>query len=393
VITGTTARHTPSGGLVLLSAAQGLLTTSVLVAQTLGTIELRRMSGSISFAGAALAAQLLGAVASLVVIGRGRDGRRPGGVVLCVGFAMCSLGLLLGALAVAWRSTTLLLVGSGVFGAGAAAALLLRTAAVEGRPLSTRGRTVGTVALGGVAGAALGPAISSLSGVAEGPWGRSIPWWAAAASCAAMAAAVRRFRVPVQGFSTDSGKDRPDPRSAVLAAAVCCAAAVVMVIVMLSVTLRLHRLGVSDATITGSLASHYAAMYGFAIPFGLAADRWGRRGALLCAGALLAAAGLGLAADPDHTWVLTAVLVSAGSGWSGAFVGGSAALADAAPPGQGVALTARSDLIVAVVSASTAMWGTALLAAEGARGVGVAALVGAAVALAAAAALRRQPRR
>src|SRR5690606_17659276 len=97
--------------------------------------------------------------------------------------------------------------------------------------------------------------------------------------------------------------------------------------------------------------------------------------------------------DPDHTWVLTAVLVSAGSGWSGAFVGGSAALADAAPPGQGVALTARSDLIVAVVSASTAMWGTALLAAEGARGVGVAALVGAAVALAAAAALRRQPRR
>ncbi len=128
----------PSGGrsavgLATLGVAQGLLTGSVLIAQTLGTLEARRISDSVPVAGAALAAQLIGAAVSLMLVSRPVEHHMPRNGVLRTGFCLCAVGLATGGVAVAMRWLAPLILGSAIFGAGASLALLLRTVALEGR--------------------------------------------------------------------------------------------------------------------------------------------------------------------------------------------------------------------------------------------------------------------
>lgn len=375
------ARVTPAG-VTLFGVGQGLLTGSVMLAQTLGTLEARRLSGNVTVAGVAVAAQLIGAAVSLMGVSRAVGFGAPRHSVLSNGFRLCAAGLAVGGSAVAVRSLALLILGSAIFGAGASLALLLRSVALERRPPSARARTVGIVALGGVAGTVLGPALLALATVFPAAFVRPAPWWMAAAACAVMAFAIDQRLGEASNSTVPLTLEKPmDARAAISATVACAAASAAMVIVIASVTLQLQRLGASDVVVTSALAAHYGAMYGFAVPFGIAADRLGRRMALLAGALLLAGAGLGLLTDPVHDWLLIAVLVCVGAGWSAAFVAGSAALADAAGSGRHLALTARSDLIVSFTSGVAALSGTVVLAAQGARGVGLATLAAAMLAI------------
>ena len=396
-MTGTWSLASPTRGrekpgrVALFGVGQGLLTGSVLLAQTLGTLEARRNTGTVTMAGVAVAAQLTGAAVSLAVVRRAIGSSVPRHTVLSTGFRLCAAGLGVAGSAVAVRSLILLLLGSAIFGAGASLALLLRSVALERRPPSARARTVGIVALGGVAGTVLGPAFLALAAVVPAMFVRPVPWWMAAAACAAMAFAIERRLNDARASTALTVARLPDARAAISATMTCAAATAAMVIVMASVTLQLHRLGSSDAVVTSALTAHYAAMYGSAVPFGIAADRLGRRMALIAGALLLTAAGIGLLTDPAHRWLLIAVLVLVGAGWSAAFVTGSAILADAAGSGSHLALTARSDLFVSLTSAMAALAGTAVLAAHGPRGIGVATLAAATVAIVAGLALPSRP--
>lgn len=376
-----------------LAGCQALLTAAVLVAQTLGTIEARRLSGSVEFAGSAISAQLVGAVGALLRVRRRpvAPDRLPG--LVAVGFGAVAAGALLCGAGVVRNSLLALLAGNALLGAGAAVALLLRTAATSLYPPPRRARAVAFVAIGGVGGGMvapllvrLGPRIASSDSTAA-----AVPW-IGVAMCAALAALIARsVTVDSPAERTPAGEvaTRPARRAAIV---VCVVAGIAMVAIMSTATLQLHHLGASDDIVATVIAVHYAAMFGFAVPFGLLADRWGRRSALVAASTLLAISGLTLAADPHRYVSFAVVLGLVGAGWSGAFVTGTAMLADASARAARTALVARNDLVVAVTSAVAALAATVLFARGGPESVGAAIAALGVVAVFTAYGLPRAPR-
>lgn len=356
--------------LVRLSACQALLTGSVLIGQTLGTLEAGRLAPAVSLAGAAVAMQLLGAVAALGLL------RRPGPGALtrtvATGFAGVAAGALLCAAAVAWTSFSLLLVGNALLGAGAARALLLRASAAGLSERAGRGRAVGLVAVGGIGGSILAPVILRLPLAGGSETERLAPWGVVIfASLIGAALATSVPSAGASGHETPDGRPVDARRARRTVMAVCMAAGMTMVAVMSTATLQLSHLGTSDKDVALVLGAHYAAMFGAAVPFGVLADRYGRRAALLVSSSLIALAGVGMLADPHRHAAIALVLALVGAGWSGAFVTGTALLADLADGPARTALMARNDLLVAVASAGAALAATSLFARGGAPLVGV----------------------
>jgi MFS family permease len=345
-----------------------MVTAAVLVGQTLGTIEARRLSASVALAGSVISAQLVGAVVALIAVRR--HPAEPGRVqrLVAMGFAAVALGALVCAAAVARSSLAGLLAGSAVFGAGTAIALLLRTTAAGLFPQRRRARAVAVVAVGGIIGVVTAPFVLRLGQTASGS---ATPWIAIAVMAGAAALIAGSVR------ATAAADENPAPAIAAAgssraAITACVVAGVAMVSMMSIATLQLHHLGAPDDVVATVVAAHYAAMFGLAIPFGLLADRRGRRFALLAAGALLAASGVGLAADPHRYLAFAFVLALVGAGWSGAFVTGTAILADASRDAARTALVARNDLVVAVTSALAALAATILFSRGGSEAVGIA---------------------
>ncbi len=367
-----------------LAALQAVVTAAVLVGQTLGTIEARRLSGSDALAGSVISAQLVGGVVALRLVRRypAASDRVPG--LVAVGFATIAAGTLVCGVAVARGSLAMLLAGSTILGAGSATALLLRTTATGLFAPGVRARAVGIVAVGGIVGVGAAPLILRLAPTSNGA---AMPWIVIAGT--ALAAALVARTVKVTAIGDRDGAPAPTAAATRRAAITACVVAgAAMVAMMSTATLQLHHLGASDDVVVAVLAAHYAAMFGLAIPFGVLADRRGRRAALALAGALLTTSGIGLAADPHRYLTFAAVLALVGAGWSGAFVTGTAMLADAATDAARTTLVARNDLVVAVTSAIAATSATALFARGGSRAVGTVIVVLALVAVAAAAAMK-----
>lgn len=353
-----------------------MLTASVLVAQTLGTIEARRLAASVAFAGSAISAQLVGAVGALLLVRKRPSAPEAVPKLVATGFGGMTAGALVCASAVASNSLPGLLVGSAIFGAGGAVALLLRTAAAGVYPPALRARAVAVVAAGGVVGAVLAPLVVRFAPrmVSGDSTARAAAPWMVVAVGAGIAALVARAvsADPAQEPAVEARRNgalatRSSRRAAM---AVCVVAGIAMVAIMSTATLQLHHLGASDDRVATVVAAHYASMFGFAVPFGLLADRGGRRLALAVAATLLAGSGLGLAADPHGYVAFALVLALVGAGWSGAFVTGTAMLADASGNAARTALVARNDLAVAVSSSGAAFAATALFARGGPESVG-----------------------
>lgn len=376
--------------LIAMSLCQGLLTGAVLVAQTLGTLEVRRLGDSVSLAGSALALQLLGAVIALLLV---RRRERSGMAVIRLvglGFGGMSIGALLSAAAIMRASLPGLLAGSAIFGAGAACALLLRAWATEIFDRPRRGWAIGVVAVGGVAGSVAAPLVVHLSS-GTGTSGGSVMPWLVVAMGAGLAALLiltaprvtpkRRHDAPVRITS---------PRGRRNAIGVCVVAGMAMVAMMSTATLQLNHLGARDGVVATVVAAHYAAMFGCAVPFGVLADRVGRRAALATSALLLMASGVAFASDPHGSFTIAVALALVGAGWSGAFVTGTATLADMSDPAGRTALLARNDLLVAIASALSAMVATSLFAGGGAPLVGSMVVL---VAIPAVLAARRVPGR
>ncbi len=374
----------------MLSLCQAMLTASVLVAQTLGTIEARRLA-SVAFAGSAISAQLVGAVGALLLVRKRPSAPEAVPKLVATGFGGMTAGALVCASAVASDSLLGLLFGSAIFGAGGAVALLLRTAAAGVYPPALRARAVAVVAAGGVGGAVVAPLVvrfaprlvSGDSGQAAAPW-IVIAVGAGIAAFVARAVSAGPDQQPAVGSRRNVAIATRSSRRAAMA--VCIVAGLAMVAIMSTATLQLHHLGASDDRVATIVAAHYASMFGFAVPFGLLADRGGRRLALLVAATLLAGSGLGLAADPHGYLAFALVLSLVGAGWSGAFVTGTAMLADASGNAARTALVARNDLAVAVSSSGAAFAATALFARGGPETIGavVAALAIGAIVIASA---------
>jgi len=377
---------------VRLAFGQAVVSATIPLGATFGTIEARHLSHHVSLAGSVVAAQMLAGAAALVVAGRvsDRHGRRP---ALAGGFTLLALGAGVIGAAVAIGSYPMLLGGAILFGLGAQPSLMGRAAAADLYPSALRARGVGLVASAGVFGAISGPLLASGAvalGPAVGVGSHAPPWIAAIPICLAAAAVIWSIRPDPKAVAADleswwPGMADPPPegparsrrellalapaRRAVLAAV---AAQATMLGVMSVTAAELDRRGADDLIINLLMSAHFIGMFALAAPIGLAADRYGRR-AVILVGAVVCAAGAVTTPLTVGSVLVAPCFLLLGLGWCGSFVAGTTILADVARADERGRLVSTNDLCVAAAGGVAALAAGPLLSSVGFVGVGLGA--------------------
>jgi MFS family permease len=378
---------------VRLAFGQAVVSATIPLGATFGTVEARHLSHHVALAGSVVAAQMLAGAAALVVAGRVSDryGRRP---ALAGGFVLLALGAGVIGVAVALGTYPLLMVGSILFGLGAQPALMGRAAAADLYPSALRARGVGLVASAGVFGAISGPLLAS-GAVALGPLvgagAHAPPWLAAIPTCLAAALVIWSIRPDPKAVAADLDAWWPgmaDPpteglvartrrellalapaRRALLAAV---AAQTTMLAVMSVTAAELDRRGSGDIVINLLMSAHFVGMFAFAAPIGLAADRYGRR-AVILVGAVVCAIGAVTTPLAVGSVLVAPCFLLLGLGWCGSFVAGTTILADVARADERGRLVSTNDLCVAAAGGIAALAAGPLLSSIGFVGVGTVA--------------------
>ncbi|WP_018587527.1 MFS transporter [Salinispora arenicola] len=388
--------------LSLLFGTQIIGGIGVTIGVAVGALLAARIAGT-AVAGLTQSAAVVGAALLAIPITRitNGHGRRPG---LAVAYLVGAIGAVLVVFAAATRSVPLLLLGSLLFGGGAAANLQARYAAVDLAEPARRGRQLALIVWATTIGAVAAPNFAALADTVTDGWG--LPPlagpYAFSAAAFVLAAGVllallrpdplltaRRLEAtdtavaspppttePPAGGPSAGGltvaptsvarrgagmraawqvvRDRPPARLGVAAVAVGHA---VMVAVMSMTPVRLGEShGDADVLrVVGIVLSlHIAGMYALAPLVGWLADRLGRRAVILGGVALLLAACAVAGTADHHTPQLTVGLVLLGLGWSGTMVGGSTLLSESVPATVRPSVQGFSDLTMGLAGASAA---------------------------------------
>ncbi|NIL42621.1 MFS transporter [Salinispora arenicola] len=388
--------------LSLLFGTQIIGGIGVTIGVAVGALLAARIAGT-AVAGLTQSAAVVGAALLAIPITRitNGHGRRPG---LAVAYLVGAIGAVLVVSAAATRSVPLLLLGSLLFGGGAAANLQARYAAVDLAEPARRGRQLALIVWATTIGAVAAPNFAALADTVTDGWG--LPPlagpYAFSAAAFVLAAGVllallrpdplltaRRLEAtdtavaspppttespaggpPAGGLTVaptsvarrGAGmraawqvvRDRPPARLGVAAVAVGHA---VMVAVMSMTPVRLGEShGDADVLrVVGIVLSlHIAGMYALAPLVGWLADRLGRRAVILGGVALLLAACAIAGTADHHTPQLTVGLVLLGLGWSGTMVGGSTLLSESVPATVRPSVQGFSDLTMGLAGASAA---------------------------------------
>lgn len=335
---------------------------------SLGAVLAADISGDEAFSGLATALVTLGTAAlavPLAALAR-RRGRR---IALAGGMLIALVGVAVVILAAGVRVFPLLLAGFALIGAGQAANLQSRFAAVDLATAATRGRDLSLVVWATTIGAVAGP---NLTGPGQwvarqlhlpalvGPYVLSLVGIALAALVLTAALrpdpllTARSLQVdhdepdPTAGLEGEATRGwavirtRPDALMGVVAMAL---GHVVMVSVMIMTPLHMRH-GHAGLEIIGLVISlHVVGMYAFSPLTGWAVDRWGSRAVIAVgAGVLLTASLLAASTASGHSLRLTAALVLLGMGWSCTLIAGSTLLTAAVPLRQRPAAQGLSDV-------------------------------------------------
>ena len=353
----------------------------------LGGVVVLRLTGRLDWVGLPFFIVAIASAAAAYPAGHLMDrvGRVPvlagGHILAAFGFLGCTYGIVLG-------SVQVFFVGLFVGATGAGATYLTRLAAADLYPPAQRGRGVALVVWSASLGAVLGtPLIAAAERV--GP-SVGLPYYAlaygaipvlslTAAVCVAVirpdpraiALELQAAEPPVEGPRRPKGFARRPFLLAGLALAMAQAAMICVMSIAGPSLDHAHR----SATLIGlTLSAHVVGMFFFAPWIGLLADRWGRQRVLLSSGALLLA-GAALVALGPLDIVFSLALFVIGVGWSFAFIGATAIIADVVPVlGRGRA-TGLVDVASATSGALAALAGAWALDAGGLVRVGIIASV------------------
>lgn len=376
-----------------LAGGQVVVSATIPLGATFGTIEARHLSHHVALAGSVVATQMLAGALALLVAGRVSDryGRRP---ALAAGFVLLAVGAGIIGAAVAIGSYALLIAGAVVFGFGAQPALMGRAAAADLYPAALRARGVGLVASAGVVGAVSGPLLAS-GAVALGPLAgageHAPPWLVVIPLCLLAAAVIWSIRpdpktvaanlaawwpgMVEESHETLPPRSRrellalPPARRALLASV---AAQATMLGVMSVTAAELDRRGSDDVIINLLMSAHFIGMFAFAAPIGLAADRFGRRRVIMV-GSVVCALGAVTTPLTVGSPLVAPCFMLLGLGWCGSFVAGTTVLADVARADERGRLVATNDLCVAAAGGFAALAAGPLLSGISFLGVGIAA--------------------
>jgi MFS family permease len=275
------------------------------------------------------------------------------------------------------NSFVLFIIGSLLFGVGAAAAQQMRVAAADMYPPSRRAEGLGYVFTGAFIGALGGPLLVSIAqrasaGVPLDPV--ALAWFlvpTVIVPSMVMVALVRPdpreiaahleryypgLRSPARTEEETAAGQRETAVSVrtflrrypqLVAFVTSFAANGNMAMTMAMTSLALDHHGHSLPAISVSVAIHVVGMFGFSLPLGSLADRAGRRSVLLM-GLFLAGMGSLLVPTSAHYWVITAGTFFVGLGWSCVNVAATAVLADTSRPFERGRVIGLNDTFTAV---------------------------------------------
>jgi MFS family permease len=373
----------------VLAAAQVLGGVAFGATLSLGVLLAADVSGDESVAGLATAALTFGtALVAIPLAGMAR--RRGRRVSLAAGMLVALAGVLLVVGATAARSFPLLLVAFALVGAGQAANLQSRFAATDLAPDASRGRALSLVVWATTIGVVLGPNLvgpGEALGAALGMPPLTGPYlFTVVGQILAIAVYVgglrpdplllaQRLALRAASSSLPAAVAHPDrPRAARYAIFAVAAAHAAMVSVMAMTPVHLMHHGATLSIIGLTISLHVAGMYALSPVFGILADRVGRGATILVGQALLAAALILAAAQPDSMTAVTGALVLLGLGWSATTVAGSALLTEASAAGVRTRRQGVSDFTMSMVGAAGAVIAGIVLGWIGYGGLALAAL-------------------
>jgi len=352
------------------------------------------LSGSQVWAGGGGTAVTLGAAFVAVPLARlaARQGRRSS---LTLGWSTAAVGALVTVLAAATGAFWLLLVGLLGFGAGNAANLQSRYAAIDLAPVATRARDLSVVVWSTTVGSVIGPNLSGPGGAVAhslglpplaGPFLFSLAGFVVAGALVwtrmrpdplltAGAARVAEVRAgPAAPAPSALAVVARHPHAVLALAAIVCSQAV-MVSVMTMTPVQMSGHGAALTLVGLTISVHIAGMYGFSPVFGWLTDRFGRVPMLLAGQGMLLLAALVAGTSGTSTWRLGVGLLLLGLGWSAGLIAGSTLLAESVAADARPAVQGTSDLLMNLVGAFGAAVSGVLMALVGFGGLTAVAAV------------------
>jgi MFS family permease len=371
---------------------------------SIGALLAQDLSGTAAWSGAAATFSTLGAATWAIPLARlaSAKGRRR---ALAAGAGLAITGAILVITAAATRTFPLLLVALFLMGAGSAAGLQARFAAVDLPSSKHQGRNLSLVVWATTVGAVVGPnlfgpgeAVGKLVGLPHmtGPFLFTI-------IAQTLATAVFWFGLRPDPLlvaqQIDSAANRSRPKASLKAAVASLKAYplaafavttiafshMVMVSVMSMTPVHLTHHG-ADLVIVGfTISLHIAGMYAFSPIFGWMADRFGRIRVILLGQAIYVAA-LAVAGWGSESIPLVQIgLFLLGLGWSASTVGGSSLLSATLPTNEKTNVQGVSDSMMNLSGALGGATAGSILAAVAFSGLNAAAFIPVSVTLIAAA--------
>ena len=352
---------------ILLGLAQAALWGVLAIWVATSPNDVRELAGERYWAGIAVAVYTLAAAAGALLGGRLMDrvGRRPG---LAGGYSLMFAAAVV--MSLSERSLVWTLAATAVLGFGAGAAHLGRGAVAEMYPPESRARWVGVVLLAGTAGAVGGaPGVELLASAFGQETHAAVVWLSAAGLALVGLLCTAALRPDPRDLAVDVGvvavRRRglgelfgQRPLRAALATVVVSQTAMTGIMGVSSVVVHDHGGTTTASALVVSL--HLGAMFAFSPLIGVFLDRRGRKPGLLAGGAI-AVAGALLAALAEGTVLFGVGLFLVGVGWSGAYLGATAVIADVTTATERQGVLGVVDLVTHGGSTAGALAGGFLL--------------------------------
>lgn len=356
---------------------------------SIGALLAAEVSGNDSLSGLAVATLTLGAAIAAMPLAAlaNRRGRRWS---LGLGNGIALLGIAIILYAASINNFSILLVGFVLVGSGNAGNLQARFAATDLATHNRRARDLSLVVWATTIGAVLGPNLQAPGAVIGSVLHMPPLTGAYVFSIVAQLACLLVFvlglrpdplklarqldagRGPNDAHLTDH-RDRPWlARYAILAVA---ASHAVMVSVMSMTPIHMQHQGATLTLIGITISLHVAGMYALSPVFGALADRWSRVAVIVLGQAQFVVSLELVFLFPENQLAVTIALILLGTGWSASTVAGSALLSDASALQFRTKRQGRSDAIMSLTGAVSAVLAGIVLSSIGYSGLALLAMI------------------
>jgi MFS family permease len=374
--------------LTRLGSAYALAWATTSMGVGAGSAAIVNMTGNLAHAGLYVALFNVSAAAGAALGGRVMDrlGRKP---PLIAAYLLATIGYLVAGIAVSRALLVLFVIGTAMFAMAFGTANLSRLAAAEMFIPAERGRGVAWIQISATFGAIIGPLLLVLSeplGRLTGRAPLSLVWFLAPPLLIASALITRSATEP-RTLAIPAAPPVPGAATAVAAAATGTIIAATVALAASQAAMAAV-MGVSGAAVShaghgvpvlGSIMFlHFIGMFGLSRVVGRLVDTVGRLPTILTGLGLLALGGAVVAVVPGAVGFGIGLLL-VGLGWSFGFIGSTVLLTDATAPDRRARVLGRADLTGQLTAAALATGSGWWFAARGVAGLGIVAIVVAAL--------------